>query len=224
MLHIISREDAKNLGMKYYFTGIMCKHGHISERNVKYTSCRQCAIEKAKAWANENPEKAKARTNDWYQENRERVREYKRVRYQDKKEDQNKYYRELYANSESFKVSEICRALLKRHVRDIGYTKSNKTNRILGYTAVQLKERIESCMQPGMSWANYGEWHIDHINPVSRMVKSGIFDPKEINKLANLAPLWAEHNRDKRDKTLEEWLNDREEMRGTYGFLLSDAS
>lgn len=224
MLHIISREDAKALGMKYYFTGIMCKHGHISERNVKYTSCRQCAIEKATAWASDNPERATKRVEKWHRENKARVKKYKQEYYRENIEESRKYRRDRYANSEAFKITEICRSFVKRHVRVDGYKKTYKTTRILGYTPQELRNRIESCMQPGMSWENYGEWHIDHINPVSRMVKSGICDPKEINKLDNLAPLWAEHNRDKRDKTLEEWLSDREEMRGIYGFLLSDAA
>lgn len=37
--HIFSRKTAKSLGTKRYFTGLECKHGHISER---YTITGQC--------------------------------------------------------------------------------------------------------------------------------------------------------------------------------------
>jgi hypothetical protein len=40
-----------------------------------------------------------------------------------------------------------------------------------------------------MTWDNYGEWHIDHIKPVSSFDKD---TPQSIvNALSNLQPLWA---------------------------------
>ena len=40
-----------------------------------------------------------------------------------------------------------------------------------------------------MSWDNYGEWHIDHIKPLT------LFDDNTpihvVNALSNLQPLWA---------------------------------
>ena len=36
----------------------------------------------------------------------------------------------------------------------------------------QLKEHIEKQFVDGMSWDNWGEWHIDHIKPVSKFDKS----------------------------------------------------
>jgi len=39
-----------------------------------------------------------------------------------------------------------------------------------------------------MSWENHGEWHIDHIKPVSSFDKD---TPMNIvNALSNLQPLW----------------------------------
>lgn len=32
MLHVVSRQDAIKFGLKKYFTGIGCPHGHPSER------------------------------------------------------------------------------------------------------------------------------------------------------------------------------------------------
>ncbi|AVH85447.1 hypothetical protein Rostov1_00057 [Vibrio phage Rostov-1] len=55
-----------------------------------------------------------------------------------------------------------------------------------------------------MSWDNWGEWHIDHIKPVAQFKREGITDPKIINALSNLQPLWAEENLKKSDKTLDE--------------------
>ena len=39
---IVARKDAKALGLKRYFTGKPCKHGHISERHVSDGGCLRC--------------------------------------------------------------------------------------------------------------------------------------------------------------------------------------
>lgn len=41
-MKIISRDDAIKLGLKNYFTGKPCKHGHISERQVANHVCVTC--------------------------------------------------------------------------------------------------------------------------------------------------------------------------------------
>jgi hypothetical protein len=55
-----------------------------------------------------------------------------------------------------------------------------------------------------MSWENYGDWHIDHIVPLSSFTFTGVDDP-EIRiawALSNLRPIWAKENIKKRDKRL----------------------
>lgn len=41
-VHIISRDIAISLGMKYYFTGIPCINGHVDIRTVSGHQCRTC--------------------------------------------------------------------------------------------------------------------------------------------------------------------------------------
>ena len=54
---------------------------------------------------------------------------------------------------------------------------------------IDLKNYIESLFTEGMSWDNYGEWHIDHITQVISFDKE---TPSNIvNALSNLRPLWA---------------------------------
>jgi len=50
-----------------------------------------------------------------------------------------------------------------------------------------------------LSWDNHGEWHIDHIIPVSRFDES--VDIKIMNSLSNLQPLWAKDNLKKSNRT-----------------------
>ena len=56
----------------------------------------------------------------------------------------------------------------------------------------------------GMSWDNYGEWHVDHIIPIDFFIKNHDFNDVEIQKecfnYSNLQPLWAVENIKKGNK------------------------
>lgn len=51
MKPLISKEDAKKQGLKRYFTGLLCKNGHLEERFVSTRQCMQCARDKSKTYA-----------------------------------------------------------------------------------------------------------------------------------------------------------------------------
>jgi hypothetical protein len=59
--HIISRAEAKALGLKRFFTGKPCKHGHVAERRVGNYACVECDRARALAWRDANLEKARER-------------------------------------------------------------------------------------------------------------------------------------------------------------------
>jgi hypothetical protein len=67
-----------------------------------------------------------------------------------------------------------------------------------GYTPEQLIQRIECQFQEGMSWNNRKEWHIDHKKPISMFIEST--EPRIINMLCNLQPIWANENLSKSNK------------------------
>jgi len=69
---------------------------------------------------------------------------------------------------------------------------------LLGYSRDQFKHHIESLFLPGMSWDNYGEWHIDHKRP-----RASFRLPDEMLEcwsLSNLRPLWAADNLSQRHR------------------------
>jgi hypothetical protein len=73
---------------------------------------------------------------------------------------------------------------------------------ILGYDVETLRRHLERQFQPGMSWENMGEWHIDHIVPIASFCYANERDPefKACWALTNLAPRWAEDNQQKHAK------------------------
>ena len=42
-MQVISRTEAKAKGLRFYFTGKPCKHGHLAERVVYNSTCVECA-------------------------------------------------------------------------------------------------------------------------------------------------------------------------------------
>ena len=81
------------------------------------------------------------------------------------------------------------RNLLSHTINRLGQKKQDSTHKLLGYSAIELKEYITSLFTIGMTWDNYGECHIDHIKPVSSFSKNT--HPSIVNSLSNLQPLWA---------------------------------
>lgn len=76
-LHIINRQKARELGMKWYFTGKPCSKGHIAPRNM-WTECYLCKSEKNKRWKLENKEHHERYQRAYQEENREYFRNYSR--------------------------------------------------------------------------------------------------------------------------------------------------
>lgn len=66
----------------------------------------------------------------------------------------------------------------------------------VGYTLDDLIKHLESKFKPGMHWGNIGQWHIDHILPISAFNFNSVNDPefKKCWALSNLQPLWAREN------------------------------
>ena len=91
-MQVITRQEAREQGLKYYFTGKPCKRGHLSVRSVGNASCKQCrasiyaenkevAKESALAWYYANKERAAKRSKSWYDQNKEDQRTKCKARY-----------------------------------------------------------------------------------------------------------------------------------------------
>jgi hypothetical protein len=77
-----------------------------------------------------------------------------------------------------------------------------KTLKMLGCDMITLKKYLELKFKKGMSWDNYGEWHIDHIKPCALFDFSNITEIEKCFHYTNLQPLWASENCSKGAKFL----------------------
>lgn len=131
-----------------------------------------------------DPEKDKKRKREWYLDNRKLTIDRSRIRQIEKRDERNEYLKDYYKKNPHI----YCwRGLVYRTIT--GKKKDKTTLELLGYTYNDLKTHIESLFTEGMSWDNYGEWHVDHIKPISSFDRDT--QPSVVNALSNLQPLWA---------------------------------
>jgi 5-methylcytosine-specific restriction endonuclease McrA len=159
---------------------------YIRETGRPYKMCKECWKVKGYKWNDENRDRVRelCNKNRWkdLEKSRERERRYRKKGYLRKKL--------------QFKIqSEVFRALR-------GNRKAEPTFQYLEYPVEDLVNHLEFHFKDGMSWDNYGEWHIDHIKPYSAFDFSD--DPegtlKEAWQLHNIQPLWARENLSKGSK------------------------
>ena len=129
----------------------------------------------------ENPEKYKTRVRLWALKNPDVVRTKAR-----------EYMRKRLATDMSFRLLNSLRRRVRQAIRR--GDKAARTAELIGCSTSELMKHIESKFTEGMSWENYGEWHIDHIRPCASFDLSNEEQQKSCFNWSNLQPLWAKDN------------------------------
>lgn len=81
-----------------------------------------------------------------------------------------------------------------------GGAKKDRTMNLTGCSVEVLRRWIERKFRPGMTWANYGQWHVDHIVPCAAFNMLSEEDQRRCFHYTNLQPLWASENISKNDR------------------------
>lgn len=212
---LISREDAIKAGRKTYFTGKPCVHGHLAYRRTYDHKCAECNRLKIKKWRKDNPDyevdrykseseyraKKISRASLYYEKNKDQVNDRKKVYRaslcRETARKKRREYERVWRDRSSSKAITFMRNCLSRMMV---HKKPTRTEEVVGYSRDCLVRHLESQFTEGMSWDNYGEWHIDHIKPVSAFIIEGETRPCVVHALANLQPLWAADNLSKSSK------------------------
>jgi hypothetical protein len=104
----------------------------------------------------------------------------------------NKYYNDRKKSDKLFKLSGRIRSIISKQINKNNLKKSKKTEDIIGCSFKEFKTHLESKFYDNMNWENYGEWHLDHIIPISyAKTEEEIY---ELNHYTNFQPLWAKDN------------------------------
>jgi len=80
-MKIITKVEAKERGLKHYYTGILCKNGHMDKRYTSNGRCMECNRIIAREYHNNHIEESRERSNLWKKNNKEAVKEYRYKNY-----------------------------------------------------------------------------------------------------------------------------------------------
>lgn len=72
--------------------------------------------------------------------------------------------------------------------------KSVKTIELFGCSPKELCTYLETKFTEGMTWKNYGKWHVDHIRPCVSFNLLNVEEQRQCFHWTNLQPLWAIDN------------------------------
>ena len=209
---IAARALAREDGRATYSTGQPCVRGHVGERRTNTAACVECETILRRRWA--KTEKGRAArsayarrpdvraqynamkaTPEW----RERIREYNQS---DKQRQSAREYQRKKRKTPEGAINNRMAFAIWRVLR--GQKAGTSWQILVGYTLKDLVRHLERQFLKGMTWKNIGEWHIDHIIPLSSFRYDSPDSPefRAAWALTNLRPLWAADNRLKKDKRL----------------------
>lgn len=183
------------------------------KKDGRSSRCKTCA----KDYYKKNKEKVLKQKKDYYKvnktgirrkfteyrnNNKEKFRRMKKEEYHRNKEKYAEYSKEYLKDKLKtdpyFKFKHQLRCRLRIAIKK-GY-KVGSAVKDMGCTGREAYDYIASKFTEGMSWDNHGEWHIDHIKPLSSFNLENREQFLEAVHYTNLQPLWAEDNHRKYDR------------------------
>ena len=177
------------------------KDGYQNQCNTCRREYRKANKDKiksyAKAYRESNKDKIKDSRKAYYESNKNKVKAHTKAWREANKDKRNAYEIQRRKTDPLYKIKGNLRTRTHDAFRRNGYSKNTKTQEMLGVDWEIAKTHIERQFKKGMSWNNYGEWHIDHIIPLASATTEEKL--KKLCHYTNLQPLWAEENLSKKD-------------------------
>jgi len=149
-----------------------------------------------KRYYDKNKDSISAYHSEWRKENKDKLKEYHtnwRTNNQDRIKEYSSNYYDKVQGDPKLKLVKNIRTALWVALTEKNISKNNHTFDLLGYTIDDLINHLENLFTEGMSWDNYGEWHVDHIIPISKFAFTDINDYEFVKcwELINLRPMWS---------------------------------
>jgi hypothetical protein len=150
-----------------------------------YKNNKEILDEYYKGWRKGKLDNLKEYHTKWRDDNREHLRKM-----------QNAYQKKRCAEDPKYRLATRTRTALYTCLKEFKVAKYRSTFDLLGYTLEELIIHLEKQFTEGMTWDNYGEWHVDHRIPMAKFNFTSTDDHefKLCWCLDNLQPLWGEDN------------------------------
>jgi hypothetical protein len=147
--------------------------------------------ENHKKWSEKNKEYLTEYHKQWREKNIDKHREYKR-----------KYERNRKTNDPLYKLISNFRTAIYQVLKENRVDKNKSYFDVLQYTPEQLISHLEKQFTSEMTWDNYGQWHVDHILPITsfNIIEMGDDEFMKCWGLNNLQPMWGVENIKKSNK------------------------
>jgi hypothetical protein len=204
-MQIISRSDAKEQGLKYFFNGKSCRRGHLVPRTVSAGACTQCESENKKSYRKSNAEAVSEYKRRYRENNRNSISQYNSlyrdrnpsysIKYREANPEYSKKYREkngeklaLYGRSYRGENRDRIRALLmKRRAAELAALMPDRTREDVS-REIEIAQRAKA-----ISRKTGVLHHCDHIIALQGVLAGGakIWGP---HVWWNLRPLTASEN------------------------------
>lgn len=162
-----------------------------------------CSAHYSAEWRVKNPKRYRELANNHYKKNKEKIIKYATNWNKENSEQANathrkwvkktNYYGKRYHSDPEFRLRVILRNRLLQSIKTDA--KSGSAVQDLGCKMVEFKDYIASKFKIGMTWDNYDQWQLDHIEPLCK------FDLSDRNQFlkachyTNLQPLWIDEHR-----------------------------
>lgn len=146
---------------------------HVKHHVVQAT-CKPCTAKVSNQWSAKNIEKRRLYNRNWAAKKS--------------------------ASSIQFRIAQNMRRRVRWAVASAKAHKAGKFHDLLGCSMMEFMRHMEAGFVPGMSWENYGQWHVDHKVPCDSFDLSEEENQRKCFHYSNLQPLWAIDNMRKGNK------------------------
>jgi hypothetical protein len=172
-----------------------CTVCFVPKRKDKVYCTKSC---KGKAtssnWRAKNPTYSESYNKSYYQKNRLSLKERKKKTDKEFAIKNGASYMTIKRRSSlEERIKHNLRVRINKAIK--GINKAGSAVQELGCSLEEFRKYIYNLFEPGMTWDNYGEWHIDH---KTALIKYDLSDPiqfKNACHYTNLQPLWAKDHR-----------------------------
>jgi hypothetical protein len=156
---------------------------------------REANRARLKRWEANHPGARKSYWTGYYADKKANILRHQKIYVADNKIETAEYQKRYQVTRRKLDPGfRVLGALRQRLYRATRGKKSASTLALLGCAADELKVHLESLFQPGMSWENYGKWHVDHRRPCASFDLVDPAQQRECFHYTNLQPLWALDN------------------------------
>jgi hypothetical protein len=154
------------------------------KQRIKYEKNQETILKRRRELYHSKHKLLGSKKSIYYNNNKEHINELTKIRHYD-----------YYHNSIQYKIKNNLRSLINAAIKVDYYNKDMQY--LIGINYIEFKQYLASKFEPGMSWDNRKEWHIDHIIPTTQFDLTQLADVLKCYNYANLIPRWARDNLNK---------------------------